>query len=630
MEANLEQRSWGAVDQQPWPDSEVAASGPLDYKATVRGFHDAYLSLTGNRFRVEVGNTTTFVPERRTIVIGEQGLRELGVNDPFELHFIILGQLWNLREFRGDTAGYLKLVESCNQDPQGQMIFELYRVVMDIYANRGAANRAAVLSEASGEFAPLIKELYLTKLYPEHDLTELPLAGQFLLYMLLSDAGIAKAYTVSEPIKAIFDTKLQCLGQEFTIPEFVREYLHPVLGADRANGWQGTIGQRKTVVDRYLLPIFKSLLRPNEKLDLPIMSGYSLQSEGLQDGKPGDKEGGSGDIELYSTPDIGDLSGMLECIQQDQLEMSQSAKERANSDLARQARGIAKAAKLKDPGDFVERLQRLNPTINYLVDVLQRIKLPAPVQIKESTRCSTRGDLSIPEVIRKFGKVMRDPESADVYLQRVTRKKIQQEPVNLRLFICPDLSGSMSSCIEGLRDNVVALSAAVASLCAMNRSRGTGVVSELAVYGYDGQLHKILDPVPDASLKEVASAYQYLNARGGTCEYLALERVWEMMAEIAGQGTARKYNRSTVNISLTITDGDTTDSGRTEAARAKLLSGGVEAFGVFLKSSGSYGKTFKDIWSDRGYELDSVSELPRIVGQIVQRVSQANLGQLKR
>jgi hypothetical protein len=80
----------------------------------------------------------------------------------------------------------------------------------------------------------------------------------------------------------------------------------------------------------------------------------------------------------------------------------------------------------------------------------------------------------------------------------------------------------MDSCIDGLRDNVVALGAAVATLCDIHKRKKSGIVSELAIYGYDHNLHEILDPIPNASLREVAASYQRIDALGGTHEYLVV------------------------------------------------------------------------------------------------------------
>ena len=295
-------------------------------------------------------------------------------------------------------------------------------------------------------------------------------------------------------------------------------------------------------------------------------------------------------------------------------------KERAAQNLHRQAVEIAEAAQAKDPQDFAERRVRVEPIVQELVKEFLSIRVPSKELRQVLRSYSTEGVLHVPESIRKFGKVQRDPEHAEVMRRERVDRVTEKAPVNLRICLLPDLSGSMTRCIDGLRDDVVALAAAVATLCDIHKRKKSGIVSELAIYGYDDKLHEILDPIPNASLREVAASYQQIDALGATYEYLALEHLHKVLGRLAAREKKDPNAKRTINIAISLTDGVTQAPERSIEAKNALVKEGTECFGVFLKSSGEDPDTFDTIWGDRGYKIDSVEELPGVIAKIKTRI----------
>jgi hypothetical protein len=646
------------------PTKQPAQANPaLDYLAIAKANHAVYLALTGNKFSVEIGEVTCFAHDQRKVIIGDKQLTEWGLNSADEVHYVILHELGHLKELRDDPTGFLKVLEFCKSDPDGDTIFFLYNAVMDIYVNRNAANKAGVFTGANGEYSDLVKNFYVAKAWSEHDLRDKPLCHQYAAYLLLTGMGVARAYTVSDQIQKIFDEGIAFSGRQWTYEEFITTFLIPTVSSDPTNRWRASISQRDVLIQSCLLPIFRELLEQDKQnlaslpqqgfngqsgtgsIRIEIECGDGSESQtNNQQGKSGESKqkqdgesqngnedpsniilrpGKSDQTSPHHQLTLDELEKLLEEIQKAAKEESQSAQELSDQDLHRQATDIAKAVKAQDPNDFADRLVRVQPIVNKLVDEFLKIRVPSEVKSQKLTKYSTQGDLHTPEAIRKFGKIQRDPDNAEVMREEQINRSIKRAPVNIRLCLLPDVSGSMSFCIDSLRDNVIALAAAVATLCSIHKQKQTGIVSELAIYGFDDTLHEILDPLPDASLTHVAASYNRIQAGGGTCEHLALEHLRDTLASVflkELKENKKTLGRKTVNIAISLTDGDTARKDKSTQARLDLEKMGVECFGVFLKSSGSSGATFREIWGERGYEIDQIEELPNIIADIKSRI----------
>jgi hypothetical protein len=596
-----------AISPHVSPSNELPPSADQheSFLEVIRANRSVLLSLTGNHFSLELGQQTSFDYNRRRVIIGQEQLMHMGVRERNELLFITLHELGHLKEFMDDPDGYLKLVESCKHPPHGGQIFELYNCLMDIYVNRNAANKAAVFQNGP-EYSALVKDLYLTKAFPVHDLTQLPLAKQYANYLLLTGMGVQRAYTVSPEIKEIFDQGI-VLGSTMTYQEVIESFLVPALGRQKDSRWQATIGQRDVLIQKLILPIYLKLIEQDEREG----RGPKQQS--------GDGDRGGPEITKHLSPD--EAQELLEAIRSIIKEERLTTAERAQRDLERQAYQMAEAANLENPSDFAERMCRVQPTVDRLVRAFLEFRAPSTTRIRRLSHHSTQGILDVPEATRKFGQILRDPKNAEVMRQERMVVAKEKTPINIRTCLLPDLSGSMSPCLEGLRDNVIALAAAGATLCQIHKHRQSGIVSELAVYGFESALHEILEPRPDASLIDVAEAYQHIKAMGGTLEYLALEHVLQKLPEFKARDSRRGGDDKVVNLILSLTDGDTERSSRSIDAKLQLLQAGCEPFGIFLRSSGPSGATFREIWGDRGYEINAVEELPTTIQEILRRIS---------
>lgn len=602
------------------PDREDSQPPPLNILAVAKANHATYLALTGNRFSVEIGERTCFNHDRLKVVIGAEQLLGLGITNQLELHFIILHELGHLKEFRDDAVGYRAMIGFCQQHPDGREIFSLYNSLMDVYVNHNTANKAAAFSDGQGGFSDLVKELYLTKAFPEHDLTTEPLATQYVDYLLLSGMGVGRAYTVAEPIREIINAGLTFCGQHYNYEDFTQAFLVPAIGTHKTDVWHASISQRSMVIQATILPIFLELLkrdkaRGRESGDGPGEDTSSLGPEGARAGIGG---GGPSITHTFSPEE---LEKVLETIMSIAEQENMSSQEKAEHDLRRQATQIAEAAKTANPADFADRLVRVQPFVNQLVNEFLKIHVRSKQLTRAVQTYSTIGNLHVPEAIRKFSKVQKDPENADVMRRESVTHSVDKAPINIRLCLLPDLSGSMGDCVDGLKDNVIALAATVATLCGIHKRERSGIVSELAIYGFDDSLHEILDPLPDASLKHVASSYGKLQPRGGTHEYLALEHLITVLDRLAPIDQKKGPGRQTINVAISLTDGDTEGILRSIEAKNELLRRGVECFGVFLRSVSSNSATFRHIWGERAYEIASVDQLPRIISQIGARIT---------
>jgi hypothetical protein len=596
----------------PRPVPAEPCQSELNALAVAKAYHSLYLTLTGNHFSVEGRDKTCFDHIRDKVIIGVEQLKELGINSQAELNFIILHELGHLKELRDDPDGYLSVIQACKSDPDGEAIFKLYNALMDIYVNRNAANKAAVFAGAQGEFSDLVKELYLKKAFPEHDLSSSPLSQQYSHYPLLEGMGVSRAYTFSEKIQGIINAGLQFGGRPYTYEEFIKSFLVPVVGKRKQHDWKASISERDALIKACILPIFKQLLEDDKQAQQQLQSGCSIPDaaqSGSEQSKPVTRE-----------LTLEEVEKLIERLKEIEKYEKMSSEEKAAQDLHRQAVQIAEAVQAEDPQDFADRRVRVEPIVQELVEELLAIRLPLTEQKRVLRSYSTEGVLHVPESIRKFGKVQRDPRHAEVMRRERTIPVTEKAPVNLRICLLPDLSGSMRNCIDGLRDDVVALAAAVATLCDIHKWKKSGIASELAIYGYDHTLHEILDPIPNASLKEVAASYQRIDALGQTHEYLALEHLHGVLGRLAVREKKDPHAKRTINIAISLTDGVTQSPERSIEAKNALVKEGTECFGVFLKTSGENPQTFDQIWGDRGYKIDSVAELPGVIAKIKARI----------
>ncbi len=607
--------------------AEEPSGSALDLLAIVKANWSTYFALTGNHFSVEVGAQTCFNHDELKVIIGADQLAKLGIRDQRELHFIILHELGHLKEFRDDTQSFLSLIASIKESPEGDEIFYLYNSLMDIYVNHNAANKAAIFSDGQGGFSDLIKNIYLTKAFPEHDLSGIPLSSQYAVYILLLGMGVARAYTISEPIQAIVKAGISFCGNHYTYEQFIETFLVPAIGKHHNDYWQATIGQRDSVIKATILPIFLELLNRDRDSDGPGPHLQKRPGTSIGGDPGGDTLSQSGREPSYGSPithsfDPEELEKLLDSLKDLSKRDNITQAEKARHDLHRQARQIAEAAHSRDASDFADRLVRVQPIVHRLVNEFLKLCSQSRQHTRSITKYSSEGLLDIPEVIRNFGRVQREPSNAHVMRTTQSEYAIENAPLNLRLCLLPDLSGSMHTGINGLKDNVIALAAAVTTLCTIHKRHNSGIISELAIYGFDDRLHEILDPIPDASLQHVASSYERLVPSGGTCEFIALEHLALVLARVAPLDARKALNRKTINIAISLTDGDTEDVARTTEAKNALLRGRVECFGVFLRSRNSTGVTFRSIWGDRGYEIESVDGLPDVIADLKTRIQQ--------
>jgi hypothetical protein len=607
-------------------ESGDPSDSTLDVLAIVKANRSAYLALTGNRFSVEFGERTCFDHTNLKVIIGAEQLATLGIREQRELHFIILHELGHLKEFKDDTDSFLSLIRSFNKFPDGEEIFHLYNAVMDIYVNHNTANKAAVFSDGQGGFSDLVKDIYLTKAFPEHDLSGLSLSSQYAINLLLLGMGVARAYTVSEQVRDVFKAGLSFCGKHYGYDQFIETFLVPAIGQQKNDYWQGTIGQRDAVIRATILPIFQELLNRDKANGVPGPqprqgSGGPLGGDPSKEGPPTPGRGPLVSYPITHSFTPKELETILDSLADLAKQENMTPEDKARKDLHRQATQIAQAAKSRDASDFADRLVRVQPIVHRLVNEFLAIRSESRSHTRALSKYSTEGILDVPEAIRKFGKVQRDPANADVMRVESAAHSIDNSPMNLRLCLLPDVSNSMQPSIDGLKDNVIALAAAVATLCSIHKLQNSGIVSELAIYGFDHMLHEIQDPVPDASLQHVASSYERIMACGGTREFVALEHLSSVLARLASEDRRKGTGRETVNIAISLTDGDTEDPDRTIEAKDALLRHGVKCFGVFLRSKVSNGDTFRTIWGDRGYEISSVDKLPEVIAAIRARIT---------
>jgi hypothetical protein len=643
------------LDRPKQGRSSEAAQPELDFLAIIKAYRAALFDLTGNQFSVDGGAKTCFDPDRLKVLIGISQLAELGIKDQFEVLFITLHELGHLKEFRDDPTGFKGVIERCKKDPDGAAIFDLYNCLMDIYVNHNAAQKAAVFADGRGGFSDLIKELYVTKAFPKHDLTSLPLAEQYATILLLTGMGVARAYTVSEKIQQILDAGVSWSRKQYTYEEFLGKFMRPATGKHKTDTWQGKIGQRDTLIRHCILPIYKQLLEDDKKegrdstkgnpqqpgtkgnpQKSPKSSGSSTlprtqqSTENTEDSNqpqqgqdPGEEQEQGGGEHDDGTPGITkrltleELQEFLDAIQRSEDEARKSDQQRAKDNSRHQWIQIAQAADAEQPTDFAERLERVRPVVQKLVKSFLNIRVPSKIRTQTLGHYSNEGVLDVQEGIRKFDKVQRDPHNAEVMRQEEIRLMKESAPTNVRLCLLPDLSGSMTDCIDALRDNVIALAATVATLCAIHKKNKSGIVSELAVYGFDDNLHEILDPIPNASLIHVAKTYNEISARGNTHEALALKHLHQKLQSLR---PLDKQLGKTINIAISLTDGDTQQEDESIDTKNALIKDGVHCFGVFLRTGGSNGETFRKIWGDRGYEIDSVEDLPGAIEKIRARI----------
>lgn len=543
---------------EPAPTLKPVSDPSKDLTQRLGSSQAVYESIAALPFKFKPGERTSFDHTSQTVIIGVKQLEQLGITKQGIVDFIVLHELGHFKELNDDPEGYKKVIEEGSRaDGLGKAYFGFYNALMDIYVNTNTKNRAPLYGGGGGgggeEFSLDVKECYREQLFKERDFTDQPHSTQYAHYLLNLGMGVASDITVSPEVRGAINQGAVLYGQKLSTQDIIDTYLRPALGFHSSKSWQATIGQRKIVIDQTLRPIFEKLVKLDQE-----------QKRDPNQSHPGDMEG------FEASPD--DLKRAVDEVLRRKVEANKSAQEKAQDNRAKDAKDLAsKYLNPEEANDLAETLRRVEPTARELVQLFKSIiKSGFEYKREEQGHFKQGTKLDMQKAISQWGKIATVPDQARVMTRDVYEEVLKSNPTEVRVWLVPDLSGSMDGDIELVRDLAVSFATALQTLSAGAKLGQHTLRGSLSITGFNDNAIEVLPLTKDPTLEDIAKGYKKLKAGGGTSEHLALLKVLEEIKR-------EPPNESRVDIVIGITDGDTDEP--TESHQAVLE---LERLGVKL------------------------------------------------
>lgn len=528
---------------EPAPTPKPVSDPSKDISQRLGGSQAVYESLAALPFKFKPGESTSFDHTSQTVIIGVKQLEQLGITKHGMVDFIVLHELGHFKELNDYPEGFKKVIdEGSRADGLGKAYFGFYNALMDIYVNTNTKNRAPLYG--GEEFSLDVKECYREQLFKERDFTDQPHSAQYGHYLLNLGMGVASDITVSPEVREAINQGAVLYGQKLSTQEIIDTYLRPALGFRSSKSWQATIGQRKIVIDQTLRPIFEKLVKLDQE-----------QKRDPNQSHPGDMKG------FEALPE--DLKKAVDEVLRRKVEANKSAQEKAQDNRVKDAKDLAsKYLNPEEANDLAETLRRIEPTARELVQLFKSIvksgfeyKREVEGHFKKGTK------LDIQKAISQWGKIATVPDQARVMTRDVYEEVLKSNPTEVRVWLVPDLSGSMEGDIDLVRDLAVSFATALQTLSAGATLGQHTLRGSLSITGFNDKAIEVLPLTKDPTLEDIAKGYKELKADGGTSEHLALLKVLDEIKR-------EPPNESRVDIVIGITDGDTSDS---EASHQAVL-----------------------------------------------------------
>jgi hypothetical protein len=519
-------------------------------------------------YGLEFGEKTCFDHTRDTVIIGVAQLKTIGVTTPALIDYVVLHEIGHFCEYHQDPEGYLKINAEAKRradigtPAEGKLYFQLYNCLQDIYVNQNTADRAPQYRNNEhrdgAKFSAEIVDLYRNGAFKERDFSDRPRCMQFAHYLLNLGMGVADDIKLAPEVRAVIDSGVTLFGQRLSFQELIDTYLLPAVGERSPKGWSASMTQRGAVIEHAVVPIFDKLLaldkQQGRNLEVPDMNPLAA-------------------IE----PDADAIEAAAKSAKQKIAEKNLTPAERNERERGKQANAIAEAAGLtpEQGAEFAAALQRMQPVIHELVAEFMELRHPVSTWRTVLEGPFRRGsELSISAAIEHFDQVQERPGEAPIFLRTTPVEEVQYLPRKVRLWVVPDLSGSMKENLEALRDVTVALAASMVTLSQQAEYTNTEMSGELGVIGFHEHAVPLIEPAPGIALQSVAAAFPKITADGNdTCDHTALEEVLLRVKRLQGADPAGE----TLDILVEITDGETRD-----AARSRELLRSMQALGMIV------------------------------------------------
>ena len=570
------------------------STGDLKTLSTTRTKERMYETLSGLPFKVRAGAKTSFdhTTNPGTVVLGLKQLARFGITEQNQIDFIVLHELGHFFELSQDPEGYMKVIdEAKREDGLGESYFRFYNALMDIYVNRNTRNKAPVYREGSDSYSEEIKEMYTEKLFPTRDLTERPLSTQYSYALLNIGMGVGEDLTLSPQVQSAIDESLSFLGQELSTTDLIETYLIPVIGRRPANSWKATIGQRKRVIDATLRPRFEALIENDKKLG--------------RDPNQGDAKG---DIEGFEASPK-ELEEAIKEAKEIQREAQKTSEEKAADSREKAVEDLVKQElSPEEAEDFAKTHRRVYPQIVDVANILKSIVRQELDYRKQSRGYFTSGDLlDIPEAVESFHTIQTNPTGARVFKKQVYQPVSTEIPQHIRIWGAVDLSSSMASDIDMVRELCLIFGGALQMISDGAQLGQHELQASLCMYGYNDDAFQIIPYTDSPTVRNVAKGYRHLVASKETYEAPALKK-------IANEITNRERGDNVVDIVVAVTDGDTKKPEDSISLVDELtMRLGAKAL-AFKFSRGYHGSqdntdTFGEIWRTQGYRIQNAANV---------------------
>ncbi len=500
----------------------------------------------------------------------------------------------------------------------------------DVYVNSLVRAKAPRFNYGQG--SDLVKKLYREKLFPGTDYTSQPQHLQFLYACLRTAMLPDEEIVVSPEVEEALNEQRRYFGENINAFGVVKSIQESTLDKKSAE-------VRAAQVLEIIEPAFrKFLLKDLENMpESPPPTEPPQSGEGDDDGELDPFAEDYDDYDKRSPDQISekDMDDMAKKTR-DKIKKGEEDRKKTPVERAKEAREVADRA-FGDKYDIDERaMKRYRDVEKRVEDYMEELAKVWRGIIDngwQSQRVEVgffqSGNLNIPEVIRQWSTIKKDPAKARV----MTRSEDERIPVGKPECIRFRFMGDGSTSMEGeklqaLMDTFVLVNGSFGELGRMldetRWATKTPLVIETQAWMF-GSEPKIIKPLETAgtendnadlirSMKEVNAGY------GGTNDHIALATI---NADIPVEEDAKRREGKIKEICIFVTDGGSSNPLAVRAEVEDMLDRGILMLGVQIGEVSEGEKaSFASIWIDGfpkpfGIVVKDPKDLPKAIAEVL-------------
>ncbi len=585
--------------------------------------------------------TLAFDHERGAVIINLDFFREAGL-DFDEIVFCLAHEIGHLIQLTKDPEGYLRIFEfieklaeeKATNDEEREILRQIYHsffnVLLDINDNKIIEEQIVPYHPQEGSKANVPANLYKTKLFPPSEGREIPdyskepYYAQFLNYILRKIMTNEES-EISPEVKNILNEKILVYGEEITIEEFIRNYIQPT-----------------TFLCRDILLLAKQFLWPIfEKLIIMDIEAGTLRPAEV--------------IRIIDGPNSRETAEKLKEVAEKVIEKERESKKPSGEKLEEFGRKLFED-NLKKMGfsqHEINTLLEIKEACKEEVDNLAKVwhsfmREVDTIIMEKVTRQKWGQRVNIPDLVLQWPKLLTNPQELEVMERNVPTLKKFLLPKSIKIVLVLDLSESMT---EAKRLEVQKVAYTIAQSLkkfkeeVLSQFRGEAIEEEVIetqvdFIGFGSSTQELPFEKSENEEKDFYQAILDIKKNlGGTKDAPALSLALE---KFTPKDFEKIEKGELLAIILEITDGETQTAEESKEKISQINERGIFCRGIQIpgdilaeippeeiekrrikESKPLYEimpttGTFAEVWGDKGLRIDHISQLNKIVSQLLQ------------